>query len=70
MPSTNILNFHFLTSDLQAIATAMPPTDTNNPFTNVSGIPRSTSDNPYDAMLEACKNDPVSLYYIAIPLSI
>ncbi|KAL2039771.1 hypothetical protein N7G274_007630 [Stereocaulon virgatum] len=31
----------------------MPPTDTDNPFISVSGIPRLTSGIPFDTLLEA-----------------
>ena len=39
----------------------MSPTDTNNAFTDLSGAVSSRSDNPYDALIEACANDSVSL---------
>ena len=30
-----------------------------NVFTDLSGTSDSTTDNPYDALLEACKHEPV-----------
>ena len=31
-----------------------------NVFTDLSGTSNTTTDNPYDALLEACKQEPVS----------
>lgn len=31
-----------------------------NVFTDLSGTSNATTDNPYDALLEACKQEPVS----------
>lgn len=56
------INTGFLRFDsLSAISGAMSPTDTDNAFMDLSGAVSSHSDNPYDALLEACANDPVSL---------
>ena len=33
--------------------------DTSVVFEDLSGVGSSTSENPYDALIEACENDPV-----------
>ena len=46
------------------IANAMPPSlpgsaDAKNKFEDLSGVHSATFSNPYDALIEACHNDPV-----------
>ena len=42
----------------------MPRGTDDNVFTDLSGTSNSTTDNPYDALLEACNHEPV----ITLPL--
>lgn len=44
----------------QNITHGLSPND--NQFEDLSGIPLSSSKNPFDAILKACDNNPVSLY--------
>ena len=37
----------------------MPRGTDDNVFTDLSGTSNSTTDNPYDALLEACNHEPV-----------
>jgi len=37
----------------------MSRTDDGNDFADLSGATSSTSDNPYDTLIDACVNDPV-----------
>lgn len=39
----------------------MSCTADGNVFADLSGTSKSTTDNPYDALLEACKQEPVTM---------
>ena len=40
----------------------MPRGTDDNVFTDLSGTSNCTTDNPYDALLEACNHEPVITY--------
>ena len=40
----------------------MPRGTDDNVFSDLSGTSNSTTDNPYDALLEACNHEPVSTH--------
>jgi hypothetical protein len=50
----------------------MPPTlpgsvDARNKFEDLSGVDTASYSNPYDALIEACQNDPVTTLFFPFP---
>jgi hypothetical protein len=43
-------------------STLPPSADSQNSFEDLSGVDSAAFANPYDALIEACHDDPVNLY--------
>ena len=44
---------------IAVMGTALQSTDAQNKLEDLSGIEISPGENPYDALIRACRNDPV-----------